>query len=168
MNSKPVLLLGAFLLCTASAFAQGKIQFNWHGDDNVLQASFQTTAEEAAWPYGLQSIDTPLMQQTLTITSPDHVYPAGSLDVNLSPNLNTMFLYEEAFPTRGILFGYSPGGQWVIGEVPYGKDGIGSGWITRESGHWESHVVPEPSCAALLGLGLLALCMKRATSPSSL
>jgi hypothetical protein len=85
MKSNPVLLLAAFLLCTASAFAQGKIQFDWHGDQNLFQASFQIDASSVLvppcpplteiWHYAWESRDVnfesdPLFFANFTISNP--------------------------------------------------------------------------------------------------
>ena len=158
MKFKP--LFAASMLCAStSAFAQGIIQFDWHGDDNVFQASFQTTV--AAWPYGFDvyPYNPILPQQTLAITSPDRVWLAGSLENwGTSPEKSSIFFSDDQSPARVIVFIGSVG-QVGIGEAIYNGPSL-----FHEYGHWESHVVPEPSAFALLGLGLLGLYMKKATS----
>ena len=163
MKSK--LFLAAFLLCTASAFAQGVIQFNWQSDQNLFQASFQVTQAEYAlgWPYGTGS-PSELMEQTLTVSAPDHVFGPGLVCVGWTETTadnwhRVTICYEDpAFPSRVIFL--DPGG--IISECT----SVVGPPVAAELGSWSPSVVPEPSCAALFALGLLAMYAKKATSQS--
>ena len=164
------LLLAAFLLCAVSAFAQGKIQFDWHGDQNLFQASFQVNAADYAlgWPFCAYNTTPPaLMNQTITVTTPDHVFGPGDFDGIALTETDpgwwhnvTLFCRERAFTNIICPVPAASMGRDYIYERPEGSGPD----IRGEFGTWIISVVPEPSCAALLGLGLLGLYMKRAAS----
>jgi hypothetical protein len=166
------LLLAAFLLCAASTFAQGKIQFDWQGDQNLFQASFQVNAADYAlgWPFSPYNASPPaLMQQTLTITTPDHVFGSPTLYFLFATETEPQFwhgvtlTFADGFPNWIAL---APNGSVVAGKAPgiIAEHPPGGANVWQELGTWNISVVPEPSCAALLGLGVLALYMKRAAS----
>ncbi len=158
---KRLLTLMALLAAATSSFAQGIIQFDWQGDQNLFQASFQVTEAEYAlgWPYGTSAPST-LMCQTLTVTAPDHIYGPGLLCLG----------WTETTPDNWhrVCVCYGDPDQTFPGRIYLSSDPVSIGEdgsvVATESGSWSSFVVPEPSCAALLGLGLLGLYMKRATS----
>jgi hypothetical protein len=67
----------ALLLCTGSAFAQGKLLFTWHGNQNLFQASFQIYDYEMT--PGIYFEGSHLYDQTVVVTAPDHTWTtAGS------------------------------------------------------------------------------------------
>jgi hypothetical protein len=104
MKSKPCFLLAA-LLCAPSAFAQGIIQFNWHGNENLFQASFQIYDYEMA--PGTWFSGTHLFDQTLTVTSPDHAWaPGTSVSYTSGFTGPGSALYLDAIPT------FATGGEW--------------------------------------------------------
>ena len=170
---KSLLLAGA-LCASTTAFAQGIIQFDWQGDQNLYQASFQVNATDYAlgWPYSPYNTEPPaLMNQTLTVTTPDHVFGPvktdptfGCLGWTETPpefwHRVTLTYGEDRNPTLISLVAIGTGNRAEIYERPEGSGPM----IRGETGTWIISVVPEPSCAALLGLGLLGLCMRRATS----
>jgi hypothetical protein len=173
--------LAAFLLCTASAFAQGTIRFDWVDSYNrpgssPFQASFTLDASvvhpnSEPWPRSDPGNDHALTSG-ITITSPDHTFvnplatwPPGSLGTHFDSSgrlyLNLdgedgdfrvgVFLDPDNWGGKTMIESWSPGGVYY-----------------EALGTWQQTVIPEPSCAALLGLGLLALYVKRAASSSSL
>jgi hypothetical protein len=177
----------AVALSTSSVFAQGKIQFTWHGDQNLFQASFDIDSSvlllppngEESWHYA-QNVDfdneeSGLYQSFTITTAPlgtfygfDPYAPAGVfasgvrngeliLDVwGHDPNPGDN-IYLLAWASRGqIRDGTSPGGFEIynIGEVVTP--------LVSERGYWSWPLAPEPSSFALLGLGLLGLCVRKA------
>ena len=163
-------LLFATLLCAASAFAQGIIQFDWQGDQNLYQASFQVNQADYAlgWPFSAYNTSPPMLfQQTLAVTTPDRVFGPGNCDgascTEVGPEFwhnVTIYCDERGFNDMICLVPAGTYDRAAIYEYPRG----GLPPIRSETGAWIVSVVPEPSAFALLGLGLLGLCMRRATS----
>ena len=177
MKFKPVLLLAAFLLCTASASAQGKIRFDWvdsyYGTGGPFQASFTLDASVVhpnSEPWPRSDPGNPVANTSgITITSPDHtflnplaIWPPGSEGTyfDSSGQLHLHLAGDDGeFSINVYLNPYSDRGRTMIEEF---KTGYG---MTYEAyGTWQQTVIPEPSTFALLGLGLLGLYMKRAAS----
>ena len=111
----------------------------------------------------------------VTITSPDHTWvnpsalwpgavddaglPLGSyFDTSGQLHLH-LIAYAGDLSIGVFLSPYNWGGSALIEELE-----TGHGTIYGAFGRWQETVVPEPSCAALLGLGLLALYVKRAAN----
>jgi hypothetical protein len=152
---KSLILAGA-LCASTTTFAQGVLEYDWHGDSGIYQGSFKVHE-------GVMDFTTdPLYYQSFTVTS--SAYPALT-NVSLSqpppqdggPWFNgiqngelrvAMFTYQTS---------YGPFSAWESQINFANRNGI-------EYGRWA--LVPEPSAFALLGLGLLGLYMKRATSRS--
>jgi hypothetical protein len=167
-----MLLLAAFIaLCTNAGLAQGTMLATWHNQNgpiqgNLFQASFQIYDSEMA--PGSDFSVTRLFDQTLTVTSPDHVFPALGVGALI-----------EATPTGGGCGFTGPGGSlylsaglrdlantsyWVgVGDSDI-FEAVNGITTYRERGYWTFAPVPEPSSAALLVLGLLALVSKKATA----
>ncbi len=186
MKTKLVLLA---LCATTTAFAQGKIQFTWHGDQNLFQASFDVNSsvilfppdpgpypETTLWHYGYNvDFDTTPSGYTdnFTVTTPyrtfNRLHRSGPAQVfrngirNGEFVLNVIgwnwndFAYDVMANSSGALIdgGTAPGNIWVRTDTTT---------IASESGYWSWPLAPEPSALALLGFGLLGLCMRRATS----
>jgi hypothetical protein len=171
MKMKPYLF--AALLAAASAHAQGIIQFTWHGEQNLFQASFQVwdyqVPVSGPFPVNFEGPDfsmgyyqDSLFDRTFTITAPDAYFPPGTCYGTGGSPLHNGF--DEA--GHLILGVHSPE---PFSQVPhfasasqgYIGDGINQSWTYGESGHWSWAPIPEPSAFALLGLGLLALYMKK-------
>ena len=161
----------AALLATASAHAQGVIQFDWHGDQNLFQASFQvydyqmvpgSNFEGPDWSSG--KYQDALFDRTATITAPDAYFAPGTcygtggtpMHNGLDLNGNLMLGFGAPNPWNGIGF-----------AATATEDSMGEMWQSgtlRETGHWTWAPIPEPTAFALFGLGLLALYMKKAAS----
>jgi hypothetical protein len=156
--------LAAFLLCASStAFAQGIIQFDWHGDQNLFQASFQV------WDYQMSpnsNFEPGLFDETFTIKCPDFDFSPGTVrgtggspmhngfDVN--GNLMLGVQCPEPWSRVGWWASASTG---VYPHINAGNDTLGISY--GERGYWTWAPIPEPSTFALLGLGLLALGIKK-------
>jgi hypothetical protein len=114
----PSLLLAATVgLFANSALAQGTMRFTWHGAQDLFQASFQIYDFEMV--PGIYFMNTGLFNRTITVSSPDHVWPAtpnigvgnneyGSRFVGggyLALNVN---LFDPSLPdVRVLMFGAS-------------------------------------------------------------
>jgi hypothetical protein len=165
-KANPALLLAAAItLCTNSAVAQGTMLYTWHGyGSQLFHASFQIYDFEqtpGTWFSG-----THLYEQTITVTSPDHTwvggggYASGYRGVDNSLVLDVMCsdLALSGVKVYVTATGISED-TWTLG---YPSSPTGT--VFRETGFWTFAPVPEPSSAALLALGLLALLRKRAVS----
>jgi hypothetical protein len=163
--------LFAALLATASAHAQGVIQFDWHGDQGLFQASFQVWDYQVPaggpFPVNFEGPDfskgyyqDSLFDRTFTITAPDAYFPPGT-----------------CYGTGGSPFhnGFDAGGNLILGvsarnsiyNVTADQGGLSEGYASGafwEYGHWTWAPIPEPSAFALLGLGLLGLYARKAVS----
>ena len=166
----------AALLATASAHAQGKIQFDWHGDQGLFQASFQVYDYQMAPGSNFEGPDfskgyyqDALFDRTLTITAPDIYLPPGScFGTGGSP-------FHNGFDQNGNLT-LGAGGPWPRPDAGYYWATVGVGTVAEggsgesgpknfwEYGHWTWAPIPEPSTFALLGLGLLGLYARKAAS----
>jgi hypothetical protein len=149
LNLKALAL--AAVLTAGSAHAQGIIQFNWHGDQNLFQASFQVYDYEmtpGTWFSG-----THLYEQTVVVTGPDHTWNTsgtggGYASRFVSPgNLYLdLICRDPAFP--GVEVDFTGSGIFEMDTA---------GIRFSEGGSWTTSPIPEPSCGAILVLGLLAL-----------
>jgi hypothetical protein len=157
---RSLLLAAAIAFCTNSALAQGRLLFTWHdaqGPNNTFFASFQIYDYELT-PETYFS-GSHLYEQTLVVTSPDHTWYGGGGYASRFIG-NDLYLdlicRDPAFPGVEVDL-YGSGG---IAE----RDATTRIILFRESGFWTYVPVPEPSSAALLALGLLALLKKKASS----
>jgi len=153
--SPSLLLAAAIGLAASSAHAQGKIGYTWNGygpdtgeaprQPALFTASFDLPAGQTLhWP---DNFDYFFSGQNLTITSPDHTWPGATGELTA---------YAQNFWIVDPNFGYLTITPTQL--VEHGNTGI-----IWENGYWNPTVIPEPSCAMLLGLGLLALSRKKAT-----
>jgi hypothetical protein len=163
LKSKTLLL--ALALSASSAFAQGKVEFDWVGSQNLFQASLVMDNSlvypgSVFWPGADQPwTPLPVIATGLNVTGPNgSSWPDGTLTSNLAPPGNDMYSHFDGW---GILRVYAWGGSFHFGDV--GASAEINGVSYYEAGYWVK-AVPEPSAAALLGLGVLALYMKRAAS----
>jgi PEP-CTERM motif len=156
----PTLLLAASIaLCANSALAQGTMLFTWNPTGpmgplltTIFQASFQIYDFEqtpGTWFSG-----THLYEQTLVVTSPDHTWlGGGGYASGFRPDLYLdLTCNDPAFPGVRLSINASS-----ISEDTWSAGGFPTGNVFRESGFWTLAPVPEPSSAALLALGLLAM-----------
>jgi hypothetical protein len=162
---KSLILAGLLCAATSAAFAQGKIQFTWHGDQNLFQASFQV------WDYQMapnSNFEPGLFDETFTITAPDVYLPPGScLGTGGDPFHNGFDQNGNLTLGAGGPYPQTGTGYWATASVNFvseGGSGEGGPKNFWEYGHWTWAPIPEPSTLSLLGLGLLALCMKKAAS----
>jgi hypothetical protein len=176
LNLKRRTLLLALALSATSAFAQGRVEFDWVGTTDygvplqnpyfhgslILDASMVYPGS-VFWPGADQY---PGATTTgMTITSPDHswsasVYGDGRLDGLYSPWAPSFDLCSH-FDQYGhlVLRVYADDGSLRASQDIRGFGEIGGG-VHIEQGRWVQ--APEPSVFALLGLGLLGLYVKRA------
>jgi PEP-CTERM motif len=155
----PSLLLAVALsLCANSALAQGTRLFTWHnaqGPNNTFFASFQIYDYELT-PETYFS-GSHLYEQTLVVTSPDHTWYGGG-------GYASRFIGSDLYLD---LICRDPAFPGVEVDL-YGNGGIAetttAGIRFRENGFWTYAPVPEPSSAAFLTLGLLALYSRKATN----
>jgi hypothetical protein len=165
--SPSLLLAAAIALCANSALAQGTMLATWHNQNgpiqgNLFQASFQIYDSEIA--PGADFSVTRLFDQTLTVASPDHVFPA------LGPGAHI-----EVGPTGGGSGFTGPNGSLYLcagfadPANPSFLVGVQDSQIFetvngvptyREQGYWTFTSVPEPSSIVLLVIGLLPLLSK--------
>jgi len=156
MNSLKLLL--PLLLLPVSSFAQGTMLFTWHGQSNLFQASFEVT--QAEMQPGAQlgsSIFFNSISFTSSLSGVSYKYNS-SLDPvggGLNPWSWGMILYNTQTGTQiNVSGGEPPIGamQGLIIEHPFQP---GQDFYYTEGGYWSYSAIPEPSVAALSGLGLL-------------
>ena len=172
--------LAVFLLCAASAFAQGTIRFDWvdnyYGTGGPIQASLTLDASvmqhpnSDIWPRSDPgAVTAPITG--LTVTTPDISWPPYTAEALWPPSTDHNGQpYGNYFDASGNLHLFVLGNISIVAEV-------GGAWITEyhpgaqsgqplysSYGYWKETIVPEPSAAALLGLGLLGLYVKKAAS----
>jgi hypothetical protein len=174
---KSLILAGLLCAASSSVFAQGTIRFDWvdsyNGAGGPFQASFTLDASvvhpnSEPWPRSDPG-NTYARTSGITITSPDHtfvnplaIWPPGSEGTyfDSSGQLHLHLAGDDGDFSIGVYLNpYSNLGRTIIDEIETGHG------VTYEAyGTWQQTVIPEPSSFALLGLGLLALCMKRAAN----
>ena len=164
------LLLAAFLLCAASAFAQGTIRFDL--GDSTFHATLTLDAalvhpNSELWPSDGYTV----AATGLTVTSPDHAWADdgairtvwgifSGFDADGKLHVNTYASAGASAAGRELLINGGIGGYAEMKEI----DSTTRQLLYYASGPWQVTIVPEPSTFALLGLGLLALYMKRAAN----
>jgi len=146
-----ILLLALFL--PLASFAQGTFLFTWHGDSNFFQASFQITMDETL-PGSV--FNSSLWTNSIQITSLDGLtyrasnqFPAPHISGCFEP-LGFTYILADQNTESSLYVTVVPGQGAAINEIsnlPNGRHG--------EYGFWDYEVIPEPSVAALSGLGLL-------------
>ena len=183
---KSLILTGALCASTTTAPAQGTVRFDWVGNysPNPIQASLTLDASlvypNSVFWYGADEPDGdgPGVEVVgLTVTTPDHSWPQdGRLESHCNPLAGPSGFYSHIDASGQLnvfVLGYLPGAyagngnalEIVPGLYSHITEYDTSGReIYSSPGHWQETIVPEPSCAALLGLGLLGLYMKRAAS----
>lgn len=149
------------LVCLFSgqiAKGQGAFLFTWHGQSNLFQASFEVTAAEMQSGTRLgSSVFFNSISFTSSLSGVSYKYDS-SLDPvggGVNPWSWGMVLYSTETGTQiNVSGGEPPIGamQGLIIEHPFQA---GQNFYYTEGGYWTYSVVPEPSVAALSGLGLL-------------
>jgi hypothetical protein len=149
------LFLALFL--PVASFAQGTFQFTWHGNSNHFQASFILTAAEMQSGAGFSSPD---------FTNSIQADSLSGISYNLKDNPNFILGGVNPWSWEIALFDFNRGTEIFLngGEPPRGgmagtieeKPMSGSD-LFFERGFWTVTEIPEPSVAALSGLGLLML-----------
>jgi hypothetical protein len=147
------------LLWATTAFGQGIILYTWHGSEgpsSLFQANFQIYDFEqtpGTWFSG-----THLFDNTLTVTSPDHMWlpgTAASYASGFTAPGGTLYLdavcHDLAFPGLEVdLIGGSTIAEYDANGVRFG-----------ERGFWTAAPVPEPSLLCPLAVGLVTLIVRR-------
>ena len=151
-----LLLLAA---CQATAgFAQGTLEFTWHGQNNYFQASFQVTEAETL-PGSI--FNSSLWTNSIQITSLDGLTyrasddPAPYIFGSFGPPFNLTYILADQSTESSIDVVVVPGQGAAIYEsspLPNGHN--------AEQGFWTYDLTPEPSPSALLALGTIVLTFK--------
>jgi hypothetical protein len=146
-------LLLAILILPVCAFAQGTFLFQWHGQSNFFQASFELTASEMQ-PGAV--FNSPLFYSSIEVTSLDGIVYHGTPPDNFATG-DYMSGFELAFHLNDFAHGMElsagasgSGMTGVMHEKPFS-----GGDLYFETGYWTYSEIPEPSVAALSGIGVL-------------
>ena len=144
------------VLFTKQAYGQGTMLFTWHGQNNYFQASFQITMDETL-PGSI--FNSSLWTNSIQVTSLDGLTyrasdqkPAPYIAGRFGPPLSFTYILAIQDLESSITVAVVPGQGAAISEnspLPNGHN--------AEQGFWSYEVIPEPSVAALSGLGLLML-----------
>jgi hypothetical protein len=147
-----IVLLGLFL--PLASFAQGTFLFTWHGQSNYFQASFILTAAE--------------MQPGATFSSPDftnsvQISSLSGFTYNAKNDESLFGGGANPWGWRITLVDFDHGMEIIAGgfEPPtmggfINEKPIAGNQLYFDTGFWTYSEIPEPSIAALSGLGLLA------------
>lgn len=150
-------LLSLILFLPVASLAQGTFQFTWHGQSNYFQASFILT--DAEMQPGA-TFSSPEFTNSVSIDSLSGFTYNVKNDESLFGGGVNPWQFRMTFVdfNRGVeLFVRSlsfPVGQ-MAGEIE--EKPISGSDLYFESGFWTYAEIPEPSVAALSGLGLLML-----------
>ena len=144
-----ILLLGLFL--PLASYAQGTMLFTWHGVSNYFQASFEITAAESQ-PGVRWTSDVFLDSMTVSSLS-GATYHGGD-----SSSAGTGAFYEDPPGTWWMTFqlnDYNRQVEMLVSDTTMRERFFSGPDILFEPGYWTHTTIPEPSVAALSGLGLL-------------
>ena len=151
-----ILGLGASL-----GFAQGTVRFDWHGNQNQVQGGFNVTLEEL---FGYTSWGSPVLLNSISFTdffgTVMCIQNSSRYDVFGGVNSGGWFFdITLADYGRGVVL-FVSGDEARIGDRIAETDlgGTPVGW---ENGTWNYYLTPEPDAAALLGLGLACLVLRK-------
>jgi hypothetical protein len=150
-----ILLLALFL--PVASFAQGTFLFTWHGQSNYFQASFILTVAE--------------MQPGATFSSPEftnsvHVDSLSGINYNATDDASLFGGGVNPWGFHITFVDFNRGIEVIVGagEPPRGamagsieERPMSGPELYFETGYWTYTAIPEPSVAALSGLGLLML-----------
>src|SRR5882762_817314 len=145
-----------FLLLVLSlpigSFAQGTMLFTWHGNNNYFQASFQTTMDETL-PGSI--FNSSLWTNSIQVTSLDGLTyrasdqkPAPYIVGQFGPPLSFTYIFADQNTESSIHVAVVP----FQGAAIYENSPLPNGH-NAEQGFWTNATIPEPSVAALSGLG---------------
>jgi hypothetical protein len=152
-------------LLYSSAFAQSTVQFVWHGNSNLYQASFQLTDAEMQPGVPMGSS---VFFNSLTVTSSltgltynyDPHYDHVSGGVN--PWSFAVTLYNLTIGTQVSMYGGEPPVGAMAGGFTEHPFQPGPDFFYSEGGSFTYAAVPEPSSTELCSL-VLVLCFYRET-----
>lgn len=164
-------LIVTYLAFATAIGAKANYQFDWQGNSNLFQASFQMTDTEMLPGQVYYPSNYPLSLTTsLSIGSPDGTTftwrpnpasgqsdlfglissgPPPVFNIELSESSLT-FSYVEVFAS-----------PHIIQEYGYLANASSPELLFSEPGQWEITYIPEPSAAALLGIGVAAWLARR-------
>lgn len=151
------LFVATVLLCGAASSTRAEYLFTWYGNSNLFQGSFELL-DNAVNPGELDAN----CMVNLSITSPDDRY---SLNSSVSGDTDSVSFDWSNPPTLqsvGIGLIDTSSLNHLVGDT-YDLEEYApfSGVLLwSETGQWEMSYIPEPSIAALLGIGVLAWWMK--------
>lgn len=144
----------------ASTFAQGTMLFTWHGDSGYFNASFQCTLDETL-PGSI--FNSSLWTNSIQVTSLDGLTyrasdqsPVAHIAGYFGPPLSFTYILADQATESSIHVVEVPNQGAAIFEnspLPNGHN--------LEQGFWTYEIIPEPSSASLLILGLAALTIKK-------
>jgi hypothetical protein len=147
-------LIALALFCAKASLAQGTMLFTWHGQNNYFQASFEVTEAETL-PGSI--FNSSLWTNSIEVSSLDGLtyratdqFPAPYIGGHFGPPLSLTFILADQNTESSLHVAVVPGQGAAIFEnspLPNGHNG--------EQGFWSYATIPEPSVAALSGLGLL-------------
>ena len=137
--------------------AQGTMLFTWHGQSNYFQASFILTDAEMQPGAGFSSPD---------FTNSVNVESLSGFTYNVKNDESSFTGGVNPWGFRIAFVNFDTGMELFVGSLGFPYTGM-AGFIQEkpmfgtelyyENGFWTYNEIPEPSAAALSGLGLLML-----------
>lgn len=141
----------AALIVASRARAQGTMLFTWHGASNYFQATFEIT--EAEWQPGARWTSDLFMDSMSVNSLSGATYHGGD-----SSSGGTGGVYLDPPDTWYLAFqlnDFSRQVEVLVSNISIREKPFSGPNIYFEPGYWTYQTIPEPSVAALSGLGLL-------------